>query len=52
MDLGGRWRAVAATDERPGEAVLWQGEDGEALAEQVAALMRAFADLLETRHNT
>ena len=37
--------ALAATDERPGEAVLWQGEDGEALAEQVAALVRAFADL-------
>jgi ATP-dependent helicase/nuclease subunit B len=37
--------ALAATDERPGGEILWQGEDGEALAEQAAALLRAFADL-------
>ena len=37
--------AMASTDQRAGEAVLWQGEDGEALADQLSALLEAWADL-------
>jgi ATP-dependent helicase/nuclease subunit B len=37
--------AMAATDAREGATLLWQGEDGEALAELAAALLEAFADL-------
>jgi ATP-dependent helicase/nuclease subunit B len=37
--------ALAATATLPGAAILWQGEDGEALADHAAALLRAFQDL-------
>jgi ATP-dependent helicase/nuclease subunit B len=37
--------AVAATPTQPGASILWQGEDGEALADHTAALLRAFEDL-------
>ncbi len=37
--------ALATTDRRAGEALLWRGEDGEALAEQLTALLEAWADL-------
>ncbi len=37
--------ALAATAAQPGAAMLWQGEDGEALADHATALLRAFADL-------
>jgi ATP-dependent helicase/nuclease subunit B len=36
---------LATTDTRPGAALLWQGEDGDALASQAACLLTAFADL-------
>jgi ATP-dependent helicase/nuclease subunit B len=37
--------ALAGTDTRPGAELLWQGEDGDALAAQAAALLTAFAEL-------
>jgi ATP-dependent helicase/nuclease subunit B len=37
--------ALASTDARPGAELLWQGEDGEALAAHCAGLLEAFADL-------
>ncbi len=36
---------LAATPAQPGAAILWQGEDGEALADHAAAVLRAFEDL-------
>jgi ATP-dependent helicase/nuclease subunit B len=37
--------ALAATDKEPGETRLWAGEEGEALAEHLAAVLPAFAML-------
>jgi ATP-dependent helicase/nuclease subunit B len=37
--------ALATTDARPGAEILWQGEDGEALAALAEGLLRAFEDL-------
>lgn len=37
--------ALATTDERSGAEILWQGADGEALADRLTALLPAFAEL-------
>jgi ATP-dependent helicase/nuclease subunit B len=37
--------ALASTNERAGAEILWQGEDGEALAAHAAALLDGFGDL-------
>ncbi|MEJ0048669.1 MAG: double-strand break repair protein AddB [Rhodospirillales bacterium] len=37
--------ALATTDAEPGATRLWSGEEGEALAEHLTALLGAFADL-------